>query len=215
MMDDLIAFMPSTDMPLELEPELPQRVDSGMDGEVEPTEHHISLFFRNVDEQWQLLRPYLISHLNEGEPVIYLQHSTSPEQLMDRLRAEGLPLHQLIAQGLLRVLPPSQSYLLPGRFESQKMLEFIETAILEAFKRGYKRIFLTGEMTWSLPNTLGAEEMMKYEALLNPLVDKYPGVTIICQYDLRRFNGADILDALLTHPSILIAGGKARGFYGI
>src|SRR3989442_11077708 len=35
--------------------------------------------------------PYIVDHLNAGAPVIYLQHSTSSEQLIQRLHDEGLP----------------------------------------------------------------------------------------------------------------------------
>jgi len=134
---------------------------------------------------------------------------------MELLHTEGLPLDDLIARGLLRVLPPELSYLLTGRFDAQRMLSFVESAILAALEVGHTRILLTGEMTWSLSGTPGSEQMMSYEEELNPLVDKYPGVTIICQYDLRRFNGVSILDALLTHPSILVARGRVPGFYGM
>ncbi|HVB75987.1 MAG TPA: MEDS domain-containing protein [Ktedonobacteraceae bacterium] len=212
LVEDLLAFMPSE----VIQPE--QQVDeteAAGENTTDYTERHISLFFRDAEEQWQLFRPYIIDHLNAGEPAIYLQHSTSSEQLMQRLHAEGLPLDKLIARGLLRVLPPTQSYLLPGRFDAQYMLDFIETAIQAAQEAGHKRILMTGEMTWSLQGTPGAEEMATYEAQLNPLVDKYPSVTIVCQYDLKRFAGDLILDALLTHPSILVANGHAAGFYGL
>ena len=215
LIEDLLAFMPSMEtQEAQLEP---KNTEVQMANETEYTERHISLFFRNTEEQWQLLRPYLVDHLNANAPVIYLQHSTSSEQLMQRLHAEGLPLDKLIARGLLRVLPPAQTYLLPGRFDAQRMLDFLETAILAALEAGHKRILMTGEMTWSLQGTPGAEEMAQYEERLNPLVDHYPAVTIVCQYDLKRFNGDVILDALLTHPSILVAPGSglSAGFYGL
>ena len=214
LVEDLIAFMPSEGIQPEQQVDEAGTVD---DNTTDYTERHISLFFRDAEEQWNLLRPYIIDHLNAGAPVIYLQHSTSSEQLMQRLHAEGQPLDKLIARGLLRVLPPSQTYLLPGRFDAQRMLDFLETAILAVLEAGHKRVLMTGEMTWSLKGTPGAEEMATYEAELNPLVDKYPAVTIVCQYDLKRFSGDIILDALLTHPSILVARGKglAAGFYGL
>ncbi len=212
LVEDLLAFMPSEDIQPEQQA---NETEAASENTTDYTERHISLFFRDAEEQWQLFRPYIIDHLNAGEPAIYLQHSTSSEQLMQRLHAEGLPLDKLIARGLLRVLPPTQSYLLPGRFDAQRMLDFIETAIQAAREAGHKRILLTGEMTWSLQGTPGAEEMATYEAQLNPLVDKYPSVTIVCQYDLKRFAGDMILDALLTHPSILVANGHAAGFYGL
>jgi excisionase family DNA binding protein len=215
LVEDLLAFMPSTDA--QLEPEVDEKsTPSTMNG-TDYTERHISLFFRNPEEQWQLLRPYIVDCLKAGAPVIYLQHSTSSEQLMERLHAEGLPLDKLIARGLLRVLPPAQTYLLPGRFDAQRMLDFIETAIVASLEAGHKRVLMTGEMTWSLQGTPGAEQMAIYEEQLNPLVDKYPSVTIVCQYDLKRFSGDVILDALLTHPSILVARGEGlvAGFYGL
>lgn len=214
LLEDLLAFMPSMDVDTDSESGEDETKPDQAD-EKDYTERHISLFFRDPEEQWQLLRPYIVDHLNAGAPVIYLQHSTSSEQLMQQLHAEGLPLDKLIARGLLRVLPPSQAYLLPGRFDAQRMLDFIETTITAALEAGHKRIFLTGEMTWSLQGTPGAEEMAEYEDQLNPLVDQYPGVTIVCQYDLKRFAGDIILDALLTHPSILVANGIAAGFYGL
>ena len=208
LIDDLLAFMSSTAG----EPELQSAEVPAL---AEPHERHISLFFRNQDEQWQLIRPYLLEYLTTGAPALYLQHSTSSQRLMELLHAEGLPLDDLIARGLLRILPPDQSYLLTGRFDGQRMLAFIESAILAGLAAGHTRMLMTGEMTWSLPETPGAEQMMSYEAELNPLVDKYPAATIICQYDLRRFNGVSILDALLTHPSVLVASGHASGFYGM
>lgn len=178
---------------------------------------HICLFFRSHEEQWQLLRPYLLSYLNAGRPVLYLYDSTPSARLMEQLHAEELPLDGLIARGLLRVLPPDQSYLLTGRFDAQRMLTFIEEAVQSTLAAGHSHVLLTGEMTWCLSKSEipGVEQLVTYEALLNPLLEKYPTVTLLCQYDLKRFNGASILDALLTHPSVHMASGLIPGFYGL
>jgi len=179
---------------------------------------HICLLFRNQEEQWQLLRPYLLSYLNANRPVLYLYDSTPSARLMEQLHTEGLPLEGLIARGLLRLLPPDQSYLLAGRFDAQRMLAFIEEALQSTLAAGHSHILLTGEMTWCLSASEsaipGVEQLATYEALLNPLLEKYPTVTLLCQYDLKRFDGASILDALLTHPSVLLASGLIPGLYG-
>ncbi len=210
LVNDLLAFMPSMDA--QMEPLQTSETENLNDAD--STERHISMFFRDPEEQWQLLRPYLVDHLSSGAPAIYLQHHTSSEQLMQRLQAEGLPLDKLIARGLLRILPPTQSYLLPGKFNAQWMLEFLEMTIQAAHEAGHKRILMTGELT-SIQGAPGVEEMAHYESMLNPLIDQYPAVTIVCQYDLKRFTGDVILDALMTHPTILASSGLAPGFYGI
>jgi excisionase family DNA binding protein len=208
--EDLLAFMRT--MNLQFQPRVAENETISAS---ESQERHICLFFVNQDEQWQMMRPYLLEHLYSGVPVLYIRDSTPPERLKELLRAEGLRVDDLMASQLLRILHPEEAYLLTGRFDAQRMLAFMESAILGALAAGYNRVFLTGEMTWSLPNAPGAESMMQYEALLNPLVDRYPGVTIVCQYDLRRFDGPSVLDALLTHPSVHVASGRVAGFYGL
>lgn len=216
LIEDLLAFMPEVNRENEVVPGVQNSSESLNDQEERAAhERHICLFFNNPDEQWEMMRPYLLAHLNANEPVLYIHDGTPIERLMELLRAEGLPLEELVARGLLRVLPPTQAYLLMGSFDAHRMVAFMESAIRGAMESGYKRVFITGEMTWSLAGAPGSEQMMMYEGWLNPLIEKYPGVTIVCQYDLKRFDGPSILDALLTHPSVHIPGGRAAGFYGL
>lgn len=213
LMDDLLAFMPYSgiaELSKQRAADPPQTIPDG-----ESHQRHICLFFLNPDEQWQMLRPYILEHLNANVPVLYIQDGGPPYRILELLRAEGLPLEDLIARGLLRVLPPVQSYLLGGSFNAQRMLSFMEAAIVGALEARHKRIFITGEMTWSLEATPDAEQLKTYETLLNPMVEKYPTAIICCQYDLRRFDGPSVLNALLTHPSVHIPLGKVPGFYGL
>ena len=95
------------------------------------------------------------------------------------------------------------------------MLSFIEAAILGALAAGYTHILIISEMTWPLEVGQDAEQLKSYEAQLNPIVEKDPEVTIVCPYDLRRFDGPGVLDALLTHPSVQVPLGRVPGFYGL
>ncbi len=213
LMEDLLAFMPSAGSQPELSKQ--RAAETRVTSESESHERHISLFFHNQDEQWQVLRPYILEHLNANAAVLYIQDSVPPYRILELLRAEELPLDDLITRGLLRVLPTAQTYLLGGSFDAQRMLSFIETAILGAREAGQKRILIVGEMTWLLEAGLDSVQVKTYEGLLNPIVEKYQAATIICQYDLRRFDGAGVLDALLTHPAVHTPLGRVPGFYGL
>ena len=213
LMDDLLAFVPSARSKPALSKQHAAEIQ--MIPESQSHQRHICLFYLNPDEQWQLLRPYILEFLTAGLPVVYVQDSAPPSRLLEVLRAEGLPLEELIARGLLRLLPPAQTSLLGGSFDVQRMLSFLEAAILGALAAGYTRILIIGEMTWSLDIGLNAEQLKTFEALVNPIAEKYPAATLVCQYDLRRFDGPGVLDALLTHPSVHIPLGRVPGYYGL
>ena len=216
--EDLLAFLQKTDLQLDKQKPVSRTYSDAL-GEIYSynfsVERHICLFFKSHEEQWQMIDPYIFEHLRAGVPVLYIQDSTPPERLKELLAEEGFPVDVLISNGLFKVIPPEESYLLTGRFDVQRTLAFIESNILGAIAAGHDRILLTGEMTWSLPDKPGAESMMQYEALLNPMVDKYPGVTIVCQYDLKCFDGPSVLEVLLTHPSVHVSSGHVPGFYGL
>ncbi len=192
----------------------PPTAESEIVADAGSRERHICLFFVHQDEHWQMIRPYLLEHLGAGVPVLYALDSTPPERLLELLRAEGLPVDDLIDRGVLRIIPTEEVYLLTGQFDYQRVLAFVESAILEIRAAGYERMFITGESRWWLPSVPGAEKWMDYEALLNQVVEKYPGVTIVCQYALRRFDAPTMLDLLLAHPSVHLPIGRVPGFYG-
>lgn len=216
--EDLLAFMQKSDIQLDELESLNKTYSeplTEMLSDILSVERHVCLFFKSPEEQWQLIHPYIFEHLRASIPVLYIQDSTPPERLKELLDEAGFHVKDLLSSGLFMVIPPEESYLLTGKFNIQRMLAFLESHILGAIAEGHDRILLTGEMTWSLPDKPGAENMMHYEALLNPLVDKYPGVTIVCQYDLKRFDGPSVLDLLLTHPSVHVSSGRVPGFYGL
>src|SRR5438270_8797728 len=115
--EDLLAFMRTMD----LLPE-PQIAETETNSDTLSEERHICLFFVNQDEQWQMMRPYLLDHLGTGVPVLYIQDSTPAGRLKELLHTEGLAVDDLIARGLLQILPPEEAYLLTGRFDAQRMI---------------------------------------------------------------------------------------------
>ena len=96
LMDDLLAFMPSA----ESQPALSRQhaAEIQLIPESQAYQRHICLFYLNPDEQWQMLRPYILEFLTAGLPVVYVQDSAPPSRLLELLRAEGLPLEELIAR---------------------------------------------------------------------------------------------------------------------
>jgi hypothetical protein len=49
------------------------------------------------------------------------------------------------------------------------------------------------------------EDLLEYETRLNYLIPKYED-PVICTYDLSKFGASVVMDALRTHPVVIIGG---------
>jgi len=181
--------------------------------DVEKEANHFSLFFRNEKEQLDAVVPFLADYLQSGHRVLYIWDSTKEEKLYSSLEERGINVKELAARRSLCIFHSSEVYLKDGYFDMERMFSFWETALEESLRMGYSRIFCSGEMTWYLKGLPGVEKMMEYEARLNRITDDYPQVTILCQYNVNRLSGAVIIDAVISHPMVLLENRRYRGYY--
>jgi hypothetical protein len=60
-------------------------------------------------------------------------------------------------------------------------------------------------MEWALVDLPGVDDLIEFEALVNYVILKYED-TVICAYDLSRFGASVVIDALRTHPVVILGG---------
>jgi len=174
---------------------------------------HISLHYSNEEEQFRMLRPYLVKHVRLGAPILYIYDSTPRARLMSLMRTEDVDPDELIRRGVLRVVPSSAAYLRDGGFSADGMLAFVEKSIREMLSGGKNKALITGEMSWYFSGAKGVSEILDYERRLNHLAEKYPQVAMICQYQIDRFDSAMTLGALCAHPVVELSDRTVRGYY--
>lgn len=163
---------------------------------------HVSVHHHDRDELWRLFRPYVAWHLRRGAPILWVVEAGLREDTMARLRAEGVDPRALADAGLLRLLEPNEAYLRSSDFDADRMIDFMESAILDFRSQGHTTTLISGEMTWCLSGADGVEFMIPYEDKLNDMLSRYPDVTIVCHYDLERLPSKITLGALCTHPHV-------------
>ena len=62
-------------------------------------------------------------------------------------------------------------------------------------------IRIVGEMMSEREMFISEEEMLCYEEAFEVMCRRYP-VVVICQYDVRQFDGVALLRALKAHPDL-------------
>jgi hypothetical protein len=60
-------------------------------------------------------------------------------------------------------------------------------------------------MEWALVDLPGVEDLIEFETRVNYVVPKYDDA-VICAYDLSKFGASVVMDALRTHPAVIIGG---------
>jgi excisionase family DNA binding protein len=164
-------------------------------------------------ELWRLFGPHVVDHLRRAAPLIYIHDEGARGDVLERLGGEGFDVTELERQGLLRLLVPGEAYLRTGSFSAKRMIDFIESAILDRRALGYTVMLVSGDMAWCLSGAHGVEEMIPYETALNELLARYPDVTIICNYDMMRVPTEIHFGALCAHPHTQVPDRFVQGFY--
>jgi hypothetical protein len=104
----------------------------------------------------------------------------------------------------LEVLDFSETYLRNGRFSVHEWFEFLDRDLSGAHSVESRPVARgAGEMTWSLQSDCpGVDGLWSYEAMVNrfqPLCSQI----LLCLYDVERFGGDVLIDALRTHPKVI------------
>jgi hypothetical protein len=166
---------------------------------------HICAFFNSIDEQHRVLRPFITDGFDQGDKVY---HYVDPERREEQLRwlAEaGINVQEAMGTGQLEVQAWQDSTLRGGRFDLDTWLESFEEVLQSGAAAGYAQTRVLGHMEWALLDLPGVDDLIEYETRVNYLIPKYDDA-VICTYDLTRFGASVVMDALRTHPVVIIGG---------
>jgi hypothetical protein len=165
--------------------------------------HHLCALFRDQDEEFRKLLPFIIDGLAAGEKAIHVVHPRHREEHRHRLGEAGIDVEAVEEVGQLDVVAGPSGYIEGETFDQDGALKIIDHLLSEARRKGFRQTRFIGFMDWTLE--IRSEDLIAFEALLNPVLEKHDD-PFICSFDLSRFNGADVIDVMRTHPAALIGG---------
>jgi hypothetical protein len=166
---------------------------------------HICAFFNSIDEQHRVLRPFITDGFDRGDKVY---HYVDPERREEQLRwlAEaGINVQEAMGTGQLEVRSWQDSTLQGGRFDLDTWLASFEQVLQSGPAAGYAQTRVLGHMEWALLDLPGVDDLIEYETRVNYVIPQYEN-SVICTYDLTKFGASVVMDALRTHPVVIIGG---------
>lgn len=166
---------------------------------------HVCAFFQSADEEYRTVLPFIQDGLERGEKVFHIVDPKLHQDHLQRLESSGVDTAATQRSGQLEVHDWYETYLRDGRFDEDRMLNFIQQASEQARQQGYSLIRILGHAEWSGEGGPDGNDFLEYEARLNQFVPPLND-PLICLYDLARMDGGIIVDVMRTHPMIVLGG---------
>jgi hypothetical protein len=174
-------------------------------GRILGAHRHICAFFHSKAEEYDVLGSFIREGFEQDDKAV---HIIDPQRKLEHCRCleeMGVQLHEVMHSGQLDVLGWDEAHLRNGRFDQRGMLTMVEEVMRRNASEGFGATRLISDMEWSQASVPGARDLIEYEARLNYVIPRYKD-TVICTYDLARFNASTVMDILRTHPVAIIGG---------
>lgn len=181
----------------------------GFSEDVLPVGTHMCLIYNDDEERRVSVGRFLEAGLQEGEKVAYFADIMSPAEVRTWLSEMDIALPE---DEQLAITNAEETYCPEGEFKPRNMLDTLRAFHGACHDAGYPAGRVSGEMSWALRGIPGSDRLMEYEALVNDVLVTHP-ITAICQYDVRRFDGAMIFDVLKVHPMMVVHGRVVKNPY--
>jgi excisionase family DNA binding protein len=151
---------------------------------------HLSGFYANDLGLITLSVRFILDGLQEGSMVYVVASERSNKRLARYLKERRPTLQRDIADGRLLFCQYQKG--------PKAQIRDFEQELNKAAAAGIQSFRVFGD-TWEMRRKMTAEKFAEYEAIYDQAIARrYPVVTL-CAYDVRRFSGVGVLDALKAH----------------
>jgi MEDS: MEthanogen/methylotroph, DcmR Sensory domain len=168
-------------------------------------QRHICAFFNSTDEEHRVLRSFFKDGFARGDKAFHLVDPELREDHLKRLAEAGIKVQETMDTGQLEVRPWQDAPLRGGRFDQETWLASFEHVLQSGPAAGYAQTRFLAHMEWALVDLPGVEDLIEFETRVNYVVPKYDDI-VICAYDLSKFGASVVMDALRTHPAVIVGG---------
>jgi hypothetical protein len=169
------------------------------------THRHICAFFTGVDEQYRVLRSFIKDGLDRGDRAFHLVDPGHGGEHLRRLAEAEIDVRAAIGTGQLQVQVWEPARAGDRRFDPDSWLGSFQRALESGPEAGYARTRFLGHMGWAHADAADDEDWFKFEARLNEVLAEHED-TVICAYDLTAIGAGVVIDALRTHPAVILGG---------
>ncbi|HEX4167964.1 MAG TPA: MEDS domain-containing protein [Bryobacteraceae bacterium] len=166
---------------------------------------HICTFFRSSAERYRVLMPFIREGIEQGDRALHIINPSLRSEHAQRIAEAGIDAARAEGEGRLEIIGWDEAPLCGGSFNQSAMLSLLPVLLNDGRARGFAVTRFIADMSWALNDPGCVDRLLEYECRLNLALPKADDI-VICAYDLDKFSAAIVIDALRTHPIVLIGG---------
>jgi hypothetical protein len=171
-----------------------------------PVGSHICAFYSGAGERDEIVLPFLAEGLRTGQKCIGVVESLTPADVVAGLGSSGVDAGGSLESGQLELATPAGAYFSSGRFSTDDIVAFWGAGVSAVKTSGtFSFIRATGEMPSVMDHPDGRTEFFRFETRLNEFASSFP-LVVLCLYDLQQFGAEVLMEALHTHPAVIVDG---------
>jgi excisionase family DNA binding protein len=171
---------------------LPNVVNVG--GTMVPLYSHLATFYNSDAGRLRLTVPFLSEGLSAGQPCFLVAAGHVLDAYLAALQKQGVDVEAALSEGRMSTAPA------PGA-TVESALSFWEVALTRALASGPNLLRAVGEMSSARQGFDSDRQMIDFEVALNTIFKRLP-IVVLCQYDVRDFDGETIFQAIRAHPDL-------------
>lgn len=166
---------------------------------------HICAFFNTPDEEYRALLPFITEGIKTGDRVFHVLDPQLLGEYLRRMQLAGIDTEEAQRRGQLKVTGWENVYIQGGHFDQDRMLALVEEILQDGRDRGYDLTRIVGHAEWAMEDMPAVNKFIEYEARLNYILPKYKD-PVVCVYDCTKLGAGLVMDAMRTHPMVIIGG---------
>jgi hypothetical protein len=165
---------------------------------------HLCVLHDGDAERDQVLGLYLKDGITAGDKCLFGAHDASRSVFRSRIGPAG-EVDSALSSGQLDIRTAHDQLVSPGQFSFTKLIALWKDFTTTALDEGYRFVRLGAEARWWTPQIPDVDAFIQYESELNRFVPQYPQA-VLCLYDVRKIDGAFIMNAIRVHPRVMLYG---------
>ncbi len=164
---------------------------------------HVCAFFHSVDEEYQVLLPFMKQGFDSGDGNLHFVHETHRDNHVYRLTSAGIDVSAAERRGQFALLSTGDFCSLDGGFDALRKAGLVQQALEDGKRQGFPITRIVGRFT--AEDRPDDDTWIEFEARLSLVLRAYRA-PVVCTYNLADASGAFIVDVMRTHPLVIVGG---------